>query len=58
MALTIYTFWADRIIAGTHTIKQVPPSFRDQVQKILVDRKYVIRKDGTAIKKIQNGNKS
>lgn len=48
MALTVYTFWADRLIAGTHTIKQVPTAFRDQVRRILKDRKYLIEKDGTA----------
>lgn len=56
MALTVYTLWADRLIAGTHTIKQVPSSFRDQVRRILKDRKYMVGKDGTA-KRIQNRSK-
>lgn len=51
MALTVYTLWADRLIAGTHTIRQVPKNFRDGVQRVLVDRKYKLTKSGIAIKK-------
>lgn len=56
MALTIYTLWVERLIAGTHTIRQVPVSFRDEIRRILKSRRYTIGKDGTA-KKIQNGIK-
>lgn len=55
MSLTIYTLWADRIIAGTHKLRQVPPFFQPGVRQILESRKYLIQKDGTVVKKSKHG---
>lgn len=56
--MTIYTMWADRIIAGTHTFKQVPKAFKDHVRQILESQRYVIRRDGTVCKKFKMGGKA
>lgn len=57
MALTIYTLWVNRLLAGTHNFKEVPIGFRDEVRRILKSRKYLVKRDGTIAKIIQNGTK-
>lgn len=53
--MTIYTLWADRIIAGTHRFGQVPRDFQPRVRQILESQKYVIEKNGTAHKRNKKG---
>jgi len=49
--MTIYTLWADRIIAGTARLNQVPKDFQPRVRQILESQKCVIEKNGTAHKR-------